>query len=75
MLPGARHCDVKETALFLDLLVVPNRHVRRDAAIGDVQHEYDLPLLPFRRMDGRKHEVVLIEMRRTCLGASGLRWD
>ena len=39
MVPGARHRHVEETALFLDLFTVANRHVRRDAAIDDVQHE------------------------------------
>lgn len=73
VLAGARHADVKEREFFLDLLRAADCHVRRDAAVRDVEHEHDLPLLPLRRVAGRKHEVVLIEMRRTRLGAGGLR--
>src|SRR2546429_2628581 len=65
VLPGARHRDVKKTAFFLDLLAAVHRHVRRDAAVGDVKHEYSIRPLALRRMDGRQHEIVLIEMRRT----------
>jgi len=36
MLPRARHGHVEETAFFLDLLVIPESHVRGDAAIGEL---------------------------------------
>ena len=36
VLPGASHGDVQETAFFLDLLVIPESHVRGDAAIGEL---------------------------------------
>jgi hypothetical protein len=72
VLPGARHGDVKETAFFLDLFGTVDRHVGRDAGVRDVEHEYDVPLLALRRMDSRQHEIVLIEMRPTRLGAGSL---
>ena len=53
MLPGARHCDVQETPLFLDLLGAADCHIRRDAAVADVEHEHGIPLLPLGRMDYR----------------------
>ena len=73
MLPSTRHGDVKETAFFLDLLRAADRHVRGDATIDDVEHEHGIPFLALGRMDRRQHEVILIEMRRTRLGAGGLR--
>src|SRR5215472_5752668 len=73
MLPGARHRDVKKAPFFLDLLTGTYRHVRRDAAIDHVEDEYRVPLLPLGGMDRRKNEVVLVEVRRCCLGAGGLR--
>ena len=63
MLPRARHRHVEEAAFFLDLLMVPHSHVRGDTAIGDVEHEYDIPFLALRRMDRRQHKAVFIEMR------------
>jgi|HubBroStandDraft_6_1064221.scaffolds.fasta_scaffold1831357_2 hypothetical protein len=39
VLPGARHRDVKETALFLNLLSGADRHVRGDAAVDHIEHE------------------------------------
>jgi len=72
MLPSARHCDVQETALLLDLLTAADRHVRRDAAIDHVQHEHHVPLLAFGRVDRRQHELVLVEMgTASALVASG----
>jgi hypothetical protein len=72
VLSGPRHRDVQQTALFLDLLGVPDRHVRRNAAVGDVEHKHGIPFLPFRRMDCRQHEVVFVEMRLVRLGTGGL---
>jgi len=56
-----------------DLLTGSYRHVRRDAAIDHVEDEHSVPLLPLGRMDRRKDEMVLVEMRRHRLGARGLR--
>src|SRR5580700_6855102 len=72
MVPDARHRHVEEPALLLDLLTAADRHIRRDAAIDDVQHEDGIPLLALGRVDRRQHEVVLVEMRRNRLGAGGL---
>jgi hypothetical protein len=51
VLPGAGHRDVEEPAFFLDLRRAADRHVRRDAAVGDVEHEHSIPFLAFRGMD------------------------
>ena len=51
VLPGTRHGHVQETAFFLDLLAVANRHVGRDASIDQVEHEDGIPFLAFGRMD------------------------
>ena len=72
VLSGPRHGDVQETALFLDLLVIPGSHIRWDTAIRDVEHEHRIPFLALRGVNSRQHEVVLIEMRLTRFGAGGL---
>jgi len=72
VLSGARHRDVQEAALFLDLLGAAGRQVRRDAAVGDVEHKHRIPFLALRGMDRRQHKVVFVEMRRARLGAGSL---
>lgn len=47
MLLGPRHRDIEQSPFFFDLLWVAGRHIGGDVAIGDVQHEYSIPLLPF----------------------------
>ena len=61
---GARHGNVQQTALLLDLLGITCRHVGGNAAVDDVEHEYRLPLLALGGMDGRQDQVVLVEQRR-----------
>jgi len=51
VLPGSGHGNVKKTTFFFDLLAAADRHVRRDAAVGDVEHEHGIPFLAPSRMD------------------------
>ena len=46
MLSGTIPGDVKETALFLDLLGIADGHIRRDAAIDHIEDEYGIPFRP-----------------------------
>src|SRR3954451_18556247 len=71
--PGAGHRNVEKTAFFLDLLTRADGHVRRDAAIDDVQQEDGVPLLTLRRVDRRQHQVILVEVRRDRLGTARFR--
>jgi hypothetical protein len=64
-----RHRDVKEAAFFLQFRTGAGAEIGRHATIDDVQHEDRLPLLTFRRMDGRQDEVVLVEKRDAGLVA------
>ena len=65
----ARHRDVEQAALLLDLGGRAGRQVRRDAAVGGGQHEHAVPFLALRRVDRRQDQVVLVEVRRRRLGA------
>ena len=47
---GARHCNVGEVALLLDLVCVARRHVRWITAINNIGHEYRYPFLFFGRV-------------------------
>ena len=64
VLPGARHRHVEQAPLLLDLGGVAGRHVRRDAAVDDVEHRDRAPLLALGRVDGREDQVVLVERSR-----------
>ena len=44
------------------------RQVGRDAAVGGVEHEDAVPLLPLGGVDRRQDQVVLVEQRRPRLG-------
>ena len=43
---GARHCDIEEAPLLLDLFRSAGAEVRRNASIDDIQHEDRLPFWP-----------------------------
>ena len=64
---GARHGDVEQPALLLDLLGAAGRHVGGDAAVDDVEDVDRLPLLPLGGVDGRQDQVVLVEQRHAGL--------
>src|SRR3954468_7609116 len=68
---GARHRDVKEPPLLLDLVRVAGGQIRRDAAINSVEHEHRFPLLSFGGVDGGENEIILIEQRRARLIRGG----
>ena len=56
----ARHRDVEQAPLLLDLGGVAGRHVRRNAAVDDAQHRDRAPLLALGGMDRRQDQVVLV---------------
>jgi hypothetical protein len=49
----ARHRNVEQTPLFLDLVGHAGPEIGRDAAIDHVEHEDGSPLLALGRMDRR----------------------
>ena len=69
---GARHGDVEQPPLLLDLGRRAGAEVGGDAAVDDVEHEDRLPFLPLGGVDGREDEIVLVEQRRAGLVAGGV---
>jgi hypothetical protein len=63
MLLGAGHGDVEKVSLLPDLIGDSSRHVGRNAAVNYIEDEDGIPLLALRRVDGRKHKLVLVEDR------------
>src|SRR6266480_5156459 len=70
---GARHCDIEEAPLLLDLFRSAGAKVRRNASIDDIQHEDRLPFLALGGMDGRKDQIILVEQRHAGLVAGRVR--
>src|SRR2546430_460436 len=65
--------DIQQPPLLLDELRFAGRELGRKGAIHDVQHVDGVPLHALRRMDGRQHQVVLIEARAAGEVAGGVR--
>src|SRR5438046_1787602 len=63
MVARARHRDVEQAALLVDLLWCPGRHVRRYAAVNHVEHIHHIPFLALSGMDRREDEIVFVEVR------------
>ena len=70
---GARHGDIEQTPLLLDLSGRPGAEVGGNAAIDDVEHEDGLPLLTFGGMDRREDQIILVEQRHARLVARRVR--
>ena len=73
IVPSARHCDIEEAPLLLDLGRGAGAEVRGNAVIDDVQHKDRSPFLAFGGMDGRKDQIILVEQRRPGLVAGRVR--
>src|SRR5437773_9719472 len=73
IVPGARHRDVKEAPLLLDLFRSAGAEIRWNASIDNVQHEHRLPFLAFGGMNGREDQIILVEPRHTGLVAGRVR--
>jgi hypothetical protein len=69
MILRARHRDIKETALLLDLRCAARGEVRRDAAINHVQNKDRSPFLALRLDPG-----VLGKVQQTRLLSSSTGW-
>src|SRR5262249_10766678 len=67
MVPGPRHRDIEQAALFFQLGRCAGAKVGWHAAIDDIQHIDRLPLLSLRGMDGRQDQIVFIEQRNASL--------
>src|ERR1700730_5154310 len=70
---GARHCDIEEASLLVDLFRSASAEVRRNASIDDIQHEDRLPFLALGGMNGRKDQIILVEQRYAGLVAGRVR--
>ena len=70
---GARHRDIEQTPLLLDLGGRPGAEVGGNAAIDDVEHEDGLPFLALGGMDRRKDQIILVEQRHACLVTRRIR--
>ena len=68
---GARHRDIEQPPLLLDLGRRAGGEVGRNAAVDDVEHEHRLPFLALGGMDGREDQIVLVEQRHARPG----RWS
>ena len=73
MILGARHGDVEQAPLFLDLGLGAGRKVRRDAAVDGVEQEDRFPFLALGGMDGRENQIILVEQRHAGLVAGRVR--
>src|SRR5438477_564699 len=58
-----RHGDVEQPALLLDLRRRARGHVRRDAAVDQVEDVDRVPFLALGGVDGGEDEVVLVQAR------------
>ena len=63
----ARHRDVEQAALLLELSGSAGAEVRRHATVDHVEDIDRLPFLALRRMDRRQDEVVLIQEKHAGL--------
>src|ERR1700720_3844507 len=70
---GARHRDIEEAPLLLDLFRSAGAEVRWYASINHIQHEHRLPFLALGRMNGREDQIILVEQWRTGLVAGRVR--
>ena len=70
---GARHGDIEQPALLLDLGRRAGAEIGRHAAVDDVEHEDRLPFLALGGMDGRQDQIVLVEQRHAGLVAGRVR--
>src|ERR1700751_3977122 len=70
---GARHCDIEEAPLLLDVFRSAGAEVRRNAYIDDIQHEDRLTFWPLGGMNGRKDQIILVEQRYTGLVGGRVR--
>lgn len=59
--PRPRHRHVKQPALLVDLLGFACGHVRRDAAVHEIENIDGLPFLPFGGVDRRQDQIVFVE--------------
>src|ERR1700692_4248133 len=60
---GARHRDVKETPLLLDLGTRAGSEIRGQATVHDVESKHRLPFLPLGGMNGGEDEIVFVQQR------------
>src|SRR5215470_17740435 len=70
---GARHGDVEQAPLLLDLRGAAGCHVGGDATVDHVENEHRAPLLALGGMNRREDKIVLIEPRGAGLAAAGAR--
>ena len=70
---GARHGDIEQPPLLLDLGRRAGAEVGGNAAVDDVEHEDRFPFLPLGGMDRREDQIVLVEQRHARLIAGGIR--
>src|SRR5262249_28050039 len=64
---GARHRDIEEAPLLLDLFRSASAEVRRNASINNIEHEDRLPFLALGRMNSREDQIILVEQRQAGL--------
>ena len=70
---GARHGDVEQAPLLLDLGGRAGAEIGGDAAVDDIEDEHRFPLLSLGRMDGRQDQIILVLQRRAGFVAGGVR--
>ena len=68
-----RHRYVEQPALLVDLLGSASGHVRRDAAVHEIENKDGVPFLPFGGVDRRQDQIVFVEQWPARLSAAGIR--
>ena len=71
--PGARHRDVEQPALLLDLVAGASAEIGGNAAVDGVKHENRAPFLSLGGMDGGQDQIVFVEQRRAGLAGAAAR--
>ena len=64
LISSSRNGDVEQPLFLFETFWCAQRHVDGDRAVNDMGDVDDGPLEAFGRVDGRDHQIVLIEMRR-----------
>ena len=72
MLARSCHRHIEKPALLVDLLGFAACHIRGNAPVDEIENKDRVPFLPLGRMNGRKDQIVLIELRAAGLGAASV---
>src|ERR1700739_1786384 len=71
--PRTRHRHVEQPALLVDLLGSASGHVRRDAAVHEIENKDGVPFLSCGGVELRQDQIVVVEQWPARQSAAGIR--